>query len=164
MQIPGTDDLSDLERTRGALTILGRRIGHVPTFQNLPELSRLVETCSGVRFNPQVCSLTSRWSSSGSSQPSCTWGTSPSTPAGGALSGAPSMSEESRRFLRDWAPASVMKSNPAGLCSRRRTTAPWLSSPSCWGSRGRRWPTGCVTAGWLWVGRCWSNPCPPSRL
>lgn len=98
MQIPGTDDLSDLERTRGALTVLGRDIRHAATFQNLPELSRSIETCSWRSFDLQVCSLTSRWSSSGSSQPSCTWETSPSTPAGGALSAAPSTSEESRRF------------------------------------------------------------------
>lgn len=33
MQIPATDDLSDLERTRGAFTILGRDATHAKTFQ-----------------------------------------------------------------------------------------------------------------------------------
>lgn len=35
MQIAGTDDLSDLERTRSAFTILGRDIARTQTFQNL---------------------------------------------------------------------------------------------------------------------------------
>lgn len=49
MQIPGTDDLSDLERTRSAFTVLGRDITHAQTFQYLqkPSRSSLVDISVG---------------------------------------------------------------------------------------------------------------------
>lgn len=43
MQIPGTDDLSDLERTRSAFTTLGRDSTHAQTFQNFQSPHWLIE-------------------------------------------------------------------------------------------------------------------------
>ena len=102
MQIHGADDMSDLERTRNAFTILGRVFEFIQTQctqcncshsgKVFIELNLVLgsedRTNLSANFSKlQVCSLTNRWSSSGSFQRFYTWEMSTSKPVEEALIG-----------------------------------------------------------------------------
>lgn len=88
MQIAGTDDLSDLERTRNAFTVLGILLLKSHDCMNI-KFNNMTNFIFVV-LNLQVCSLSSKWSSSGSCRLFCTWETSTFKPAAEAPTGVTS--------------------------------------------------------------------------